>query len=171
MKIRFVVLAASVLTLSACGFEPMYGTHRFNEPTAQEAAIEAQLESIEIENIPDRSGQVLRNLLIDRFYRNGRPQAPQYRLKTAALQESITDLDITKESDATRAQLRVNATITLVDANGNAVLERDLSAIGSYNILTSEFSTRVSEDNTRQNVLSDLAQQIELQIALYLQRK
>lgn len=167
MQNRILVLSA-VLVLTSCGFEPMYGNVRFNEPTPQEAAIEAQLENIAIGNIPDREGQILRNALIDRFYRNGRPQNPSYTVEVAKIHETKTDLDITKESDATRAQLRLDATVTLRDNQGNTVLTRDLTSIGSYNILTSEFATRVSEDNMRENALNDLARQIELQVVLYL---
>jgi LPS-assembly lipoprotein len=167
MQNKILVLSA-VLALTACGFEPMYGNVRFNEPTPQEAAIEAQLENIAIGNIPNREGQILRNALIDRFYRNGRPQNPSYTVDVAKVHETTTDLDITKESDATRAQLRLDATVTLRDNQGNTVLTRDLTSIGSYNILTSEFATRVSEDNMRENALNDLARQIELQVVLFL---
>ncbi len=167
MKNKVLVLSA-VLALTSCGFEPMYGNVRFNEPTPQEAAIEAQLENIAIGNIPDREGQILRNALIDRFYRNGRPQNPSYTVEIAKVRETTTDLDITKESDTTRAQLRLDVILALKDNQGNTVLTRDLTSIGSYNILTSEFATRVSEDNMRENALNDLARQIELQVVLYL---
>ncbi len=124
-----------------------------------------------INNIPDRSGQYLRNALIDRFYRDGRPINPHYTLNISEVQESSIDLDITKDSDATRAQLRLTSSFTLTDTqSGEIVLSRPLKAISSYNVLTSEFSTRVSAKNTRENALNDIARQIELQIALYLKR-
>ena len=167
-----IVLIGMVFLIAGCGFEPMYGTTRFQAPDTDQIALESKLAQIEIENIPNREGQFLRNLLIDRFYQNGKPAQPQYRLSIATLRESISDLDITKESDSTRAQLRLDTAMTLIDsATGEAILTRNLRAIGSYNILTSEFSTRVSENSTRENVLNDLARQIELQIALFLETK
>lgn len=168
MKKRFLLLCP-VLFLSACGFEPLYGTTRFAQPSAAQASTEAQLATIAINNIPDREGQILRNLLIDRFYQQGRVQNPAYTLEIEKLKQTNTDLDITKESDATRAQLRVETTMRLVDAGGQILLTRRVSSVGSYNILTSEFATRVSEDNTRKNLLEDLAARIELQISLYFQ--
>ena len=61
--------------------------------------------------------------------------------------------------------------MTLIErASGEVVLNHDLTSITSYNILGSEFSTRVSEENTRLNALNDLARQIELQASLYLHR-
>ncbi len=156
--------------VSACGFEPMYGT-KFQNSNARQTDIGSELAHIQITNIPDREGQYLRNALIDRFYREGRPSEVHYTLSVAPIQESTIDLDITKNSDATRAQLRLKTQMTLTDnRSGEVVLQRALNSISSYNVLTSEFATRVSAQNTRENALDDLARQIELKIGLYLRR-
>lgn len=162
-----VLLLALLLALPACGFTPLYG----NGGAAQHEDVRAQLGSIHIASIPNREGQYLRNLLIDRLYSGGRPESPAYTLTIATIQETRTDLDITKSSNATRAQLRLNTHMTLTEqATGRKVLERPLSAITSYNILQSQFTTRVSEQNTRENALEELARQAELQLALYFTR-
>jgi LPS-assembly lipoprotein len=148
--------------VAGCGFAPMYGSHTSSG---------AKLDSIYIDNIPDREGQYLRNALMDRFYHGGRPADPAYVLKIAALRERISDLDITKGSDATRSQLKLTTTMTLRDEKTDQVLlERDLISIASYNILDSQFTTRVSQEATRENALDDLARQIEAQLALYFDR-
>lgn len=166
-KILFV--ASACFCLSACGFEPIYGTH-LQSDTGRES-VQAQLAQVAINGIPDRSGQFLRNVLIDKFYRDGRPQNPRYTLKIEPIEENTVDLDITKNSDATRAQLHLKIAMNLTDeSTGEVVLTRSLRSIASYNVLTSEFSTRVSAQNTRENALNDLARQIELQISLYLKR-
>lgn len=166
-KILFVTSAC--LCLSACGFEPIYGTHL--QSKAGQESVQSQLAQVGIDGIPDRSGQFLRNALIDKFYREGRPQNLRYTLHVEPIKESTVDLDITKSSDATRAQLHLRIAMRLTDENtGVVVLSRSLRSIASYNVLTSEFATRVSAQNTRENALNDLARQIELQIALYLKR-
>ncbi len=166
-KILFVTSAC--LCLSACGFEPIYGTHL--QSNAGQESIEAQLAQVTIGGIPDRTGQFLHNVLIDKFYRDGRPQNPRYTLQIETINENIVDLDITKSSDATRAQLHLKTSMRLIDeGTGETVLTRSLRSIASYNVLTSEFATRVSAQNTRENALNDLARQIELQISLYLRR-
>lgn len=158
---------AALLILAACGFAPVYGSKGGGE----NGAAAAQLAQVDIANIPDREGQYLRNALIDRFYRSGRPSSPAYMLQVQNLREVLTDLDITKSSDATRGQLKLTATMTLRDAATREVLlTRNLHAVTSYNILASEFSTRVTEENARQNALDDLARQIELQLGLYFNR-
>ena len=156
-----------LLLLTACGFTPMHGKY-----SAQNTQIlQDTLSSIYIENIPDREGQFLRNELIDRFYQNGRPKQPAYKLRIENINETITDLDITKSSDATRAQLRLTTKLSLQDTQTSAiVLRRDLTAITSYNILQSQFTTRVSEQDARENALNELAAQIERQLALYFKR-
>lgn len=160
-------MSLATLVLAACGFSPVYGTLG----QGQSAAAEAYLSQVSIDNIPDREGQYLRNALIDRFYRASRPADPLYRLTVRPIQETRTELDITETSDTTRAQLRLTTTMTLRDLrSGEAVLSRNLHTIVSYNILASEFSTRVSEQNARDNALDDLARQIEAQLGLYFNR-
>lgn len=161
------LLIFSCLVIASCGFSPVYGTIG-----QKDYGQEDLLSYIDIKNIPDREGQFLRNALIDRFYRSGRPQNPQYSLSVTKIEESLRDLDITESSDATRGQLRLDTQITLSDAvTGETLVQRNINAITSYNILRSEFANRVSEQNTRQNALNNLAEQIERQITLYLKRE
>ncbi len=170
--VRFLAMTAGVLfscLVTACGFEPVYGD--LGSKT-EYTAVETRLSQVDIANIPDRNGQYLRNALIDRLYPHARPGTAAYTLSVSKIEEKHTDLDITKSSDATRRQIRLLTKLTLTDRKaGAAVLDRDLSAIGSYNILGSEFTNRVSEENARQNALDDLAQQIELQLGLFFQRQ
>jgi LPS-assembly lipoprotein len=160
-------LGFSLLTLTACGFRPVYGVNR-DTPTG----VEEKLSRVEIANIPDREGQYLRNALIDRFYRNSRPVDAAYILTVSPVKETITDLDITKTSDTTRTQLRLAINYTLTDkATNQPLFTRQGTSVNSYNVLGSEFATRVTEDNARKNALDDLARQVELQINLYFKRQ
>lgn len=162
MKILTIIVLSF---LTACGFQPLYG----ERGGVQETNI--QLQHVFIANIPDREGQYLRNALIDRFYRTGRPVDPAYTLRITSLNESKRDLDVTIDSDATRGQLKLTASMVLTDnQTGQALLNRSLMAVTSYNILASEFTNRVSEQNARENALNDLARQIEMQLGLYFSR-
>lgn len=155
--------------VTACGFQPMYGTAS-KSPTGQKT--HSALSTIDIDVIPDRSGQFLRNELIDRFYKNGYPSSPQYTLKLSPIKQDIVNFDITIDSEATRRQIRLRTNLVLMDeANNSVALKRDLLAITSYNVLTSEYSTLVTEQSAREAALSDLARQIEQQIVLYLNRQ
>lgn len=159
----------SLLLLTACGFAPVYGTNNTNNGSRDSAA--TVLNQTRISAMKDREGQFLRNALIDRFYRDGYPTNPQYQLTITELVETETDFDITVESEATRRQLKIRTSITLGGINTNKPsLKRNLYAVSSYNVLESEFATRVSEQNAREAILNDLSRQIEQQIALHLSR-
>lgn len=163
---RFFLLFLIMASLTACGFEPMYGTHAGGgQETLQ--GLPANLGQIDIAVIPNREGQILRNDLIDRFYKTGYPTNPAYRLVVSPLVEKLTELDITKSSEATRAQLRLKSHMVLTDPQGKVLFTRDLQTVTSYNVLNSEFATRVTEDNARQNAIHELARQIELNLSLY----
>lgn len=156
-----------ILALTACGFSPMYGSSK----NVTGLDTKEGLDRVQIESIRDQNGVYLRNLLIDSFYQNGYPSDPLYVLRIRDLQEEVSDLDITSDSEATRRQIRLSTTLELVEqSSGKAVLKRELYALTSYNVLGSQFSTRVSESDAREAALNDLARQIETQIALYLNR-
>ena len=164
-RVFYIFLLGFSLLLSGCGFSPLYGKNSVR------ANIQPEFDSIFIANIPDHEGQFLRNALMDRLYQNGRPYSPKYTLSFSPIKEAKADLDVTKNSDTTRVQLRLSTHMKLSDnQSGNILLERDLISIASYNILQSQFTTRVSEENTRQNVLNILAEQAETQLALYFNR-
>ena len=160
--LSFVFLSAALL-LTACGFTPLYGDHG--------AAVKEKFQQVSIANIPDRPGQILRNALIDRLYSHGAPADPRYVLTIASIEEHDTDLAITVTSTATRSEMRLVTAMTLKDrATDKVLMTRDLIAVASYNILGSEFTTLVSQDNVRANARNDLAQQAETQLALYFSR-
>ncbi len=177
------VFLLPVLLLSACGFQPMYGSYAPGADTAANGGAssaslpEANLNAVEIDTIPTaenedaRYGQALRNELIDRFYKGGTPANTRYLLKFSELRIRERELDLTKNSEATRAQLRSSAVMTLIDkATGETLVSRGISSISSYNILPSKFATRVTEQNARDNTIIDLARQAELQLNLYFNR-
>lgn len=166
-KTIFFLLLSSLFLLSSCGFHPQYGTNKYSP-----YGVEEYLQLVQIEGIPDREGQYLRNALIDRFYRSDRPSKVAYILSLSRIEEQLIDLDITKDSDSTRGQLRLQTNMVLKKARtGEELLTRHLQAITSYNILGSEFATRVTEQSARENALDDLAAQVERQIVLYLKRQ
>lgn len=164
---KFLLTAFALLTLAACGFTPMYGS------AAGSLGVSATegLDHVEIAVIPDQSGVFIRNILTDHFYRDGYPSSPTHKLLVEKLDESIYNLDITRDSEATRKQIRITAVMTLQDnTTGAAVLTRSLIATTSYNVLGSQFTTRISESDAREAALADLARQIESQTALYFKR-
>ncbi len=174
MTARSLLLyTAPFFLLSACGFQPMYGSAA-NAPSVSGSTTEAGLDQVEIANIRDAQGVFLRNALIDRFYRHGYPSNPRYELQFGPITETKVNLDITTSSETTRSQLYQTTTLTLFDRQSGSskpVLSRPLASSSSYNVLESEYATRVSEQSARESSLEDIARQAELQISLFLNRK
>jgi len=163
-----IFLALGVaLILSSCGFEPMYGTH-----SAATEAIDTALPNLDISNIPDRDGQYLRNLLIDRLYTHGRPEDALYTVTFSRLTEAISNLGIDKQATATRAQIQILTHMELIDkSTGKPVLQRDLKVVGAYNLLDDQLSTLMSKQNVIDSVLQELRDDAVTELSLYFRRK
>lgn len=155
------------LGLISCGFQPMYGNQNVTNHNSPRAA----LDTIDIDVIPNREGQFLRNALIDRFYTSGYPSNAQYDLDVSGVEQRAINFDITIEDEATRRQLQLTTKFDLKDKKtGETLLTRSVKAITSYNVLESEYSTIVTEQSAREAALNDLARKIERDIVLYLNR-
>lgn len=156
-----------LLTIAACGFTPMYGSGAGSSGLSGTAG----MDQVGIALIPDETGVYLRNILIDRFYQDGYPSSPRYELKVQPISKSISDLDITVDSESTRRQIKMATSFDLIDTQtGESVLDRTVTALTSYNVLGSQFTTRISEADAREAALTDLARQIETQVVLYFKK-
>lgn len=161
----FLMGAVLVLGLSACGFRPMHASTETGQTVKQ------HYNTIEVANIPDRSGQFLRNALIDRLYTQGRPFDPVYSLRIARMDENTVSLGVRKDATATRGQMEITIKMRLFNTrSGQVVLERDIHAMGGYNILDSEYATLVSENKTRELILDELSDRVMNEVNLFLLR-
>ncbi len=155
---RRSVCVFALALLAACGFSPMYGTSS-EEATASRAAIA-------VEPIGERSGQSLRNILLDRGFGDV-PVKDGMKLYVEPLVLTEFDLGLAPDNTATRRQLSVASGMTL--KNGDTVLTtRKLTANSTYNVLVSQYGTIVSRQNAEKQVIEELARQIEMHTTLYL---
>ena len=161
--LALVALTPVVLGTTACGFQPLYAGKGPN-------SVAAKLEQVDIAVIPDRHGQELRNLLIDRFYTDGRPGNSQFLL-VASLTAMEQKLAIQKDATATRAQLVVNAPYRLVEAStGKALLSANARSYISYNVLEQQYAGLVTVENAYQRALLEISNEITLRVSAYLGR-
>ncbi len=153
-------MAATLLMLGACGFHPMYGK-------ANHGAVVPEIAAVGIGIIPDRSGQQLRNMLLDRLTPAGAPAEPRYTLDIA-LSEARQELGIREDETATRANLIVNARYTLTHVPTRTVLiEGRTRSINSFDIVTSEFATLIAERDARERGLRVISNAIAARLAAY----
>jgi len=154
-------LLALLITLSACGFSPLYGPHEGLDTSVAEA-----MNHIAITNIKDRYGQILRNHLTDRLYVKGRPQAPSTQL-TVTINAQETDLGIQKDATASRRELSLWAPYTLSSKEGNPLMNGSAHSVVSYSQLDAQYGTVTGQRNAYNRALKEVSEQIVNRLALY----
>lgn len=159
----FLPVSAAMLLMAGCGFQPLYATGGVSD-------VSDELSQVEVGVIPNRSGQVLRNYLIQGLNSGGRPDAPVYRLNID-LRERQVDLGIDKTDTAQRANLVLTARFVLrTAADDQEVLNRRVGIITSYNIVLDEYATLSAQNAARDRALRQLGSDIRTQLALYFNR-
>jgi len=152
---------ALCIGLTGC-YEPLYTASAGDASTSQ---TNAGLEDIKVGIIPNRGGQILHNLLLDRLNPTGRSGDPKYQLNTS-LTENTKQLGYTRRYEATRANLTLIAEFNLVEiSTGKIVYKGRSRAVGSYNINTSNYQTDASADDARRRASREVADDMKLRIA------
>ncbi len=156
--------ALALVSMAGCGFQPVYGTasHDASHDTMLDLA------ATKIGIIPDREGQVLHNLLLDRFNPTGRPVKPLYVL-TTNLDISTRDLGVQLDATTTRSEVQVHATSTL------SAFEESHSfsarAVASYSTSESDYAALVAERDAIQRSLRVIADDLRLQVATFFEKR
>ncbi len=164
---RPIALLLLIMTVSSCGFKPMHkdGETFINNKTASSA-------KVYIENIPNRDGQQLRNLLIDRIYTNGRPKQATYKLKLSPLKERLVGLDIKKDASSTLTQKTISSKMELINnISGKVVMTRLLRVSNSHNVLGNQFANNMSERAITDNMLREMSDEAVNELNLYFYNK
>ncbi len=162
--IASVTLVAIGLTLSNCGFKPLYGRH---SSTANTGMID-RLATIRINPIANRVGQQLRNRLLDRMNPQGSSKNPTYVL-TIRLKESTRHIAFRRDEIATRANLNLTATYALREISSGAfVFRANSQATTSYNVLDADFATLSARSQARVRAVTLLSDAITTRLAVFL---
>lgn len=162
MLYRSLALLCLLVTLGGCGFQSLYGK-------ADEFVLQ-NLESIKVETINDRKGQILRNRLLTLLTPKGTPQKPLYSLQvTLKIQEQ--NIGVLRDATASRVERIITATYSIKNTKNNKTLfASKATATGAYNILTgADYSTIVSKKKAETLAFDQIAQQIQSQLACYFE--
>ena len=162
-----LLAAAALVALAGCGFKPLYGE---NGATGS-PGVQSWLSQVSINPIRSRTGQILRNELIDRMNPRGQPGGGASYSLVIRLNATKQELGIRRDETATRANLILTANFEMTERSSGAVILRGISrSITSYNILDNEYSTLVAERNAQARGADQLAQDITTRLALYFNR-
>ena len=160
LSYRTLFLSAALL-LSACGFSPVYGTHGDDGPVID------RLNQIAINDIPDRNGQILRNYLIDRMYRKGRPQIPEYTLNVK-LHYSLADIGVQANATSTRTIMETFGDYSLLDAKEVEVLHGTAHSITSFDKLSDQYNTLASSESAYDRTIHEVSEQIVNRLSVFM---
>lgn len=165
---RFVLLGAGAL-LSGCGFRPLYG------PASSGAAgpASSNMAAIYVPVMYERSGQLLRQALQQRFEGTGTGIAKRYEL-TAAISVSAEAIAVQRDSSSSRVRLVGSASWTLRTLS----IERPVLTSGTsrvldgYNILNQQFfAADLDNEVATGRIATALADQIATQLGAYFLRE
>lgn len=158
---RRFVLVLLMTAVAGCGFRPMYATG------GATGDVPAELSAIKIDLVADRSGQELRNHLLDLLTPRGQPPKALYLLKVT-LQEQKREVAVKSTGLATRANISVRAKFALLNiSTGDLLTDGTARAFSSYNLTDSEFSNLTAEKDTVSRATRVLATDIRSRLAAY----
>jgi LPS-assembly lipoprotein len=163
----FPVLAGALL--GGCGFKPMYARTQGGAtgPAAQGLA------QTNVVNIPERSGQMLRQDLQERFERSGVSEARRYDLSVKfGLQ--LEGIAVTPDTVATRLRVIGQATFQLVaqDSTRTTLYAGTARSVDGLNPFNQQmFATDLEFETVQRRIAADLADQITQQLATYFDRR
>jgi len=159
------VLQALVLSLSACGFQPLYQ----RSGARNSSAVATELAAIKVLNIPERPGQLLRQALEASLGSNASGGMQRYELLVfyGIAGEAIA---ILPDTAATRLRLVANATWLLhrQDVARSLVTNGAARSIDGFDIIDLQpFNADLSNDAAQRRIAKNVAEQITLQLASY----
>lgn len=150
--------------VSGCGFQPLLGR------SPEGGNVPDSLAAIRISPIPDRSGQILRNALLDSLTPRGAAAVATRYVLTVRIQEPRQTIALRRDDVISRSSYSAVATFELADRNGGKIAVGTSTFSTDYEITVSEFATRSSLEDARSRVMALIADDIRNQLALILAR-
>lgn len=159
---HFAGIAAVLLLVSGCGLRPMYGDRADSGGSA--------LQQVEVGTIEGRLGQRLRNQLVDRFYLQGRPTRPDYRL-AVSLNATDTLLDSQFDTATLSNSASVTASYRLLDPQGAVLTSGSLTTTQYRNAVAGQYALFSTQQDAYERAIDLIASDLTRRIGLYLDRR
>ena len=164
------VLLAAALLLAGCGFHPLYNGDGARAQS-QGGTVSAHLDSIYVELIPNRLGQLLRQALQERLDSDdGDRKAYSLAVAYSIDEEAISVLN-SNSNTRTRAVGRGTWTLTAIANPGVPLASGTVRVLDGFNTLDEQVFFSVLENEAVQRRLADnVADQITQRVATYFRR-
>ncbi|MXP40353.1 hypothetical protein GRI75_01675 [Altererythrobacter soli] len=158
---RLALSLLALLTLSACGLQPMYAG-------GGSGAVAQGLAAVEVPPIEGRAGWLMRNALRDRLAQSGGSAPARYRLDVL-LDDKLEGLGLLTDDTVGRERRTLRARYQLVDlASGEILLDATSGSDAGIDVVSSEYATIAAEETALENLARDVADRIVSRLALTL---
>jgi LPS-assembly lipoprotein len=164
----FLALGSGV-ALAGCGFQPVYMPTASGRPGPSQR----ELAAINVDLIPDRPGQLLRQALQERFEGAGDITARHYDL-SVQFWIAGQGIGIQQDTTTTRVRLigRANWSLTAQDPGRTRLTSGSARAADALNNLDTQiFAADLENEAIQKRLAEALADQITLQLAAYFRKR
>jgi LPS-assembly lipoprotein len=159
--LSFVLLGSVV---SGCGFQPLYGS----AAVTGSAGIGDELAAIQIQEIPGRVGQVVRNELVFKTTGGGEAAQSIYRLEIA-LRESAQSTLVEIDGESKGVVFALNANFKLIRKDDNSVLMTgQAQSRAAYQKVESIFANIRARRDAEDRAAKMIADSIRTRVAAHL---
>jgi LPS-assembly lipoprotein len=152
----------ALLALAGCGFTPLYGGEAGDSASAR-------LDAVTVQNIPERTGQMLRMSLETHLHADGAPTSQIYALNVSY---SINTSTIGEQADSSATRNRMtgvaNWTLTPIGTPAQPLATGTATAMDAANIIDQQyFALDLETDTVNQHLADQIAEQITIQLAAW----
>ncbi len=160
------LVGLTLLGLTGCGFHPLYGRRNQVGPSDH-------LDEVNVDIIPDRQGQLLRQALQQHLEGSGDGRAKRFGL---AVVYSIASDPIAIQRDSTSSRLRVvaNASWTLrsLESGQRVLTSGSARMLDGFNVIDQQyFALDMENEDAQRRLAESIAGQITLQMASYFTKQ
>jgi LPS-assembly lipoprotein len=165
--IALVALAALAgFGMAGCGMQPLYGS---NSTTASGARLSEAMAAVDVNPIPGRVGQKVRNELIFDTTGGGYAAERRYKLKVALRERVINQL--VQVSGNVRGQVyQLEAKFTLTNAKGKEIHRGTAISRAPYSRYQEIFANVRARYDAENRAARTVSESIQTQIAAFLAR-
>lgn len=168
-KAPALLAAAMALSLTGCGFHPLYAV-----PGQQKGQMQASLRAIYVEPVGTRLGYELRDQMLTVIDGAADPASARYHLSMTLDQKSESigvqsqKVGSQTQTVTTRYNDLITVEYTLTDIKTGAVLTKGTeTGLASYNVLSSPYATLISQQDADKRAADDIADRIRIALAAF----
>lgn len=157
-----ISLTAALFVLTACQFQPLYGTN---------SSSNAQLTNISVGEVDTRSGQQVRNHLLFLLNGGSAPIEPAYRTDLRISTTNKTLANVSDLQDRTTGSIEVSVSYSLVDlTTSKTIASGKRRAKAAYDRTGQSFANSRAERDAENRAAKEAAEAIRFALASDLNR-